>query len=94
MLGTRKCYNVMPEKRELNEVSTTISPDKCLGESWMQERANEQGLVSLINERSKGKETEAPRSVGGTLEKVEQCRKRTVGICIKKKNCRNLFSYC
>lgn len=48
----------MPEKRELNEVSTTISPDKCLGESWMQERANEQGLVSLINERSKGKETD------------------------------------
>lgn len=60
----------------------------------MQERANEQGPVSLINERSKVKECEEPGSLGEILEKVEQCRKRTVEICIRKKNFRNVFSYC
>lgn len=42
-LGTRKCWNIMPERREISEMSTTISLDKCLGtifepccrEEWM-----------------------------------------------------------
>ena len=30
-LGTRKCCNIMPERWEINEVSSTISLDKFLG---------------------------------------------------------------
>lgn len=86
-LGTRKCWNIKPERREVSEIWTTISLDKCLQTilshaAGKNEWTGPEELAEWRIQRSKFKEAESYRSVRRTLKK-NNAKKKPLEIYIR-----------